>query len=157
MYHMPFGLRDRGEEVLYILRIAHTQLYESRAGILNAPHPWPRSEAEMLTLQREEEPLRRDIDSLIYSHQFEINTKYGAMTPATSDQSQRPHARSHREFIASCPDPSDVHITLQMTPLVNISNRHYCLSLGPNWDYGALRVLYQQPCNECIVCPLGEK
>ena len=32
-----------------------------------------------------------------------------------------------------------------MTPLVNISNRHYYLPLGPSGDYGALRVLYQRP------------
>ncbi len=49
------------------------------------------------------------------------------MTPATNDQPSRPHVRSRKELIDSYPDQLEVPIHFQMTPLVNISNRHYYL------------------------------
>jgi hypothetical protein len=52
--------------------VAHILLYEAKAGILQAPHSWPRSEAEMLTLQRQDKDIRRIINSLIYNHLFEL-------------------------------------------------------------------------------------
>ena len=71
---------------------------------------------------------------------LELNSIYGRVTEATESKPSTTTIRSRQELIGDYPNPSDVPMNLQMTPIMVINNRCFYLPLGPNGEYGALRV-----------------
>ena len=135
----PYAMEGPDNVVEHVLR------YEAKAGIINAPTAWPRTEKDMLTLQRGDPQLQRTITRLLWYHMLELNSLYGKVTEATEAEPSTATVRSRLELIGDYPNPSDVPMNLQMTPIMVINNRCFYLPLGPDGEYGALRVAAVKP------------
>ena len=96
--------------------IDHILYYETKAGIISSPNSWPRTEAELLHLQRQDPRLKSIIANLRFLHMIELNTLHSSTTP-----------RSVPEILMDYDDPTSIPLNLQRTPFVEISGRLYYL------------------------------